>query len=113
MDNFNSTYSNSLGNQVQLHNKTNKAHNNPQPNTTTAELANTFNLQNNTPTKTHKSTKSLRKDKIIQFKYNNDNNWNIVTLVKKCGKCTGIYSHAWNVKFQDDTIKSVDFIQKQ
>ena len=45
----------------------------------------------------------------MQFKYKNDNNWNTVTLVKKGRKRTGIYPNAWNIKFQDDTIKSVDF----
>ena len=32
-----------------------------------------------------------------------------MALVKKGEKCTGIYPNAWNVKLQDDTIKSVDF----
>ena len=67
------------------------------------------NPQHITATKTHEPTNSLRKDKIVQFKYNNDRNWNTVTLIKRAGKCTGIYPNAWNVKFQDNTIKSVDF----
>ena len=37
------------------------------------------------------STNSLWKDKIIQFKYNNNKNWNTVTLVKKGWKQMGIY----------------------
>ena len=32
-----------------------------------------------------------------------------MTSVKRAGKRTGIYPDAWNVKFQDDPIKSVDF----
>ena len=32
-----------------------------------------------------------------------------MTLVKRGGKRTGIYPNEWNVKFKDDTIKSVDF----
>ena len=65
-DNFDSTYSNSLDNQIQSHNITDHMiHNNP---------------QHITATETQESTNSLRKDKIIQFKYNNDNNWNTVTL---------------------------------
>ena len=49
---------------------------------------------------TQESTNSLRKDKTIQFKYNNDNKWNTVTLVKRGGKRTGIYPNEWNVKFK-------------
>ena len=67
------------------------------------------NPQHITATKTHEPTNSLRKDKIIPFKYNNDNNWNTVTLIKRAGKRIGIYPNPWNVKFQDNTIKSVDF----
>ena len=83
---------------MQSHNSTNNTtYNNPQPITTT---------------KTQESTNSLWKDKIIQFKCDNDNNWNTVTLVKRWGKHTGIYPNAWNVKFEDDTIKSVDLTEK-
>ena len=57
----------------------------------------------------HKNQLTLWKDKRIQFKYNNDSNWNTVTLVKRRGKRKAIYSNAWKIKFQDDTIKSVDF----
>ena len=32
-----------------------------------------------------------------------------MTVVKRGEKRTGIYPNAWNVKFQDDTIKLVDF----
>ena len=67
------------------------------------------NPQYITTTETHEPNNSLQKDKIIQFKYSNDNNWNIVKLIKTAGKRTGIYPNAWNVKFQDNTIKSVDF----
>ena len=32
-----------------------------------------------------------------------------MTLIKRAGKRRGIYPNPWNVKFQDNTIKSVDF----
>ena len=32
-----------------------------------------------------------------------------MTLFKRAGKRTGIYPNAWKVRFQDNTIKSVDF----
>ena len=32
-----------------------------------------------------------------------------MTLIKRAGKRTGIYPNTWNIKFQDNTIKSVDF----
>ena len=32
-----------------------------------------------------------------------------MTLIKRAGKRTGIYPNSWNVKSQDDTIKSVNF----
>ena len=48
------------------------------------------NLQHVTATETQEPNNSLRKDKIIQFKYNNDNNWNAVTLIKRAAKRTGI-----------------------
>ena len=84
-----------MDNQIQSRSSTdNMIHNNPQHITTT---------------KTHEPTNSLQKDKIIQFKYNNGNNWNTVTLIKRAGKRTGIYPNTWNIKFQDNTIKSVDF----
>ena len=67
------------------------------------------NPQYITTTETYEPNNPLQKNKIIQFKYNNDNNWNIVKLIKRAGKRTGIYPNAWNVKFQDNTIKSVDF----
>ena len=82
-------------NQIQSHNSTdNIIHN---------------NHQHITVTKTQEPTNSLQKVNIIQFKYNNDNNWNTVTLIKRAGKHTGIFPNAQNVKFQDNTIKSVDF----
>ena len=65
-----------MDNQIQSHNSTdNMIHN---------------NLQHVTATETQEPNNSLRKDKIIQFKYNNDNNWNAVTLVKRAVKRTGI-----------------------
>ena len=67
------------------------------------------NPQYITTTETYESNNPLQKNKIIQFKYNNDNNWNIVKLIKRTGKRTGIYPNASNIKFQDNTIKSVDF----
>ena len=67
------------------------------------------NLQHITATEKQEPTNSLRKDKIIQFKYNNENNWNTMTFIERAGKRIGIYPNAWNVKFQDNTIKSVDF----
>ena len=62
-DNFDSTHSNSLDNQIQSATSTDMIHNNP---------------QHITATQTQGPTNSLQKDKIIKFKYNNDN-WNTAT----------------------------------
>ena len=62
-DNFDSTHSNSLDNQIQSATSTDMIHN---------------NRQHITATKTQGPTNSLQKDKIIQFKYNNVN-WNTAT----------------------------------
>ena len=67
-------------NQIQSHNNTdNIVHN---------------NHQHITVTKTQEPTNSLQKVNIIQFKCNNDNNWNTVTLIKRAGKHTGIFPNA-------------------
>ena len=92
-DNFDSTHSNSFDNQIQSHNITNNmTHSYPQ-------LI--------TATETQESIKSLWKNK-IQFKYNNDNNWNTVKLVKRAGKRKRIYPNAWNVTYP----KPIEIINK-